>query len=80
MKRGMPEVAVLVLAVLLLIFCLQGLPLLRKGQWRELSVFMVLFSLAGILLFSYALNYKPPNPADLIRFLTKPVAEIIFRR
>ena len=64
---------ILIPLVLVLIFFLQGMPLVREGTWRELVVFLLLLSLSGYLMYGQVLDFFVPNPADFIRFLTQRV-------
>ncbi len=64
---------ILISLVLVLIFFLQGAPLVREGKWRELVTFVLLLSLSGYLMYGHVLDLFVPNPADFIRFLTQRV-------
>ncbi len=63
---------------LIIIFYLQGLPLLRERKWRDTAVFIILWLLAGYYMYGYTLAFPVLNPADLIRALTQPLARLIF--
>lgn len=61
--------AVLITLVLILIFYLQGMPLVRAGKRRELAAFVLLLALSGYFLYGLALDMYVLNPADFISFL-----------
>lgn len=63
--------AVLITLILISIFYLQGMPLVRAGQWRELAVFVLLLALSGYFMYSLAVDMYVLNPADFISFLVE---------
>lgn len=60
------------------IFCLQGLPLARRGEWRELAVVTAILALAVYYTAALMLSFPAPNPRQMIEALTNPLAEYIF--
>ncbi|HEX3046473.1 MAG TPA: hypothetical protein VHY08_17080 [Bacillota bacterium] len=61
--------------LLLLIYSLIGLfqapGLIKDRQWRELSVFVIFYSMAFLLSLLYVLGVKIPSQFVVMRFVTE---------
>lgn len=62
---------ILISAVIITVFYLQGLPLLRGRKWRELTAFLLLLFLAGFFMYAHVLELYLPNPVDYINYATQ---------
>jgi len=68
-----------VTAVFLLIFIIQGLPLIRQKKWGDFYVFLGIFLLAGYIAYGEVLGFYVPNPVYLIKWIFDPLARLMFQ-
>lgn len=55
-------------------------PLIRKKEWKEFSVFMVLFVIAFTVAVLLALGIKVPSPIDGVIYLVRDVLHISYKQ
>ena len=55
----------------------EGMPLRKKGQWKELAVMSTLLGLAFLLVTGYYLGL--PSPLAFLERLLEPVGKAIFK-
>ena len=67
-----------VTGVFLIIFIIQGLPLMRQKKWGDFYVFLGIFLLAGYIAYGRGLDFYVPNPIYLIKWIFDPLARLMF--
>ena len=68
---------VLVMFTAIAIGLVEGIPLRRQGQWKELAVMSTLLGMAFLLAAGYYLGL--PSPLALLERLLEPVGKAIFK-
>lgn len=67
-----------ILFLVILVFALDGIKLIQKKQWKELTVFSVL--LAAALLLQILSSMNLPNPVSLLNKVLSPLGKAILRQ
>lgn len=68
---------ILVVFTALAIGLVEGIPLGKQGQWKELAVMITLLGIAFLLAVGYYLGL--PSPLSLLERLLEPVGKAIFK-
>jgi len=67
----------LIMLAALAIGLVEGIPLGKQGQWKELAVMSILLGIAFLLVMGYYLGL--PSPLVLMERLLEPVGKEIFK-
>jgi len=68
---------VLIVFAALAIGLAEGIPLKKKGQWKELTVMSALLGMAFLLAAGYYLGL--PSPLAFLERLLEPIGKAIFK-
>jgi hypothetical protein len=68
---------VLIVFTALAIGLAEGIPLKKKGQWKELAVMSTLLGMAVLLAVGYYLGL--PSPLAFLERMIKPIGKAIFK-
>lgn len=68
----------IILFLVILVFALDGIKMVRKKQWKELTVFTVLLTAALLLQILSSLGL--PNPVYLLNKVLSPLGKAILRQ
>lgn len=67
-----------ILLLIILVFALDGIRLIRKKQWNELTVFSVLLGAALLLQILNKLGL--PDPVNILNKVLSPIGRAILRQ